>query len=180
MDTTADAYREIAVPVSVFGILRKELARETGTLPAIHALHAAGYAAGAEAAGAFRAVPEEDVGGLAEGVFWTRLAGFFIRRGWGTLVRSTEHPAVGLLTSRDWVESAGAETSEDASCSFSTGFLSGLLTALAGGPVAVLEVSCRGRGDDRCGFAFGSETAVHELYGHLLESGDLAGALIAL
>ena len=51
---------------------------------------------------------------------------------------------------------------------------------MAGGPVAVLEVTCRTRGDDACAFAFGSEGAVHELYGKLLEGADLDGALDAL
>ena len=54
--------------------------------------------------------------------------------------------------SSDWVE-AEEERGEDASCSFSAGYLSGLLTELAGGPIAVLEVACRARGDDTCSFA---------------------------
>lgn len=181
MDTTDNAYREIAVPVSVFAILRKELATEAGALPTIHALHAAGYTAGCNAAEAFRANADEDVPSLGEEAFWTRLVAFFSRRGWGTLTRSTDHPAVGMLSSRDWAEAQEtADTTEDAACSFSTGFLSGLLSTLAGGPVAVLEVSCRGRGDDECSFAFGSEGAVHELYGQLLDGADLPSVLSAL
>lgn len=180
MESTASAYREIAVPVSVFAILRKELASEAGPLATIHALHAAGYAAGAAAGEVFRNDPDEDVSEVPEDEFWSRVATFFARRGWGSLTRSTEREAVGLLTSEDWIESAGVEISDDASCSFSTGFLSGLLTVLADGPVAVLEVTCRGRGEERCSFAFGSETAVHELYGQLLEGRDLDAALAAL
>ena len=103
------------------------------------------------------------------------------RRGWGTLRHEQAHDAVGLLHSRDWAEPPpDGPTGSDASCGFTTGFLSGLLSALAGGPVAVLEVSCRGRGDDACTFAFGSETAIHELYGHLLDGADMAAALAAL
>jgi hypothetical protein len=104
---------------------------------------------------------------------------FFSRRGWGTLSRDGSSDVVGMLSSEDWVESA--ETPEDAaghtSCSFSTGFLSGFLTRLSGGRMAVLEVTCRGRGDGRCTFAFGSEAAVHELYGRLLEGSGLEQAL---
>ena len=46
--------------------------------------------------------------------------------------------------------------------------------------MAVLEVECRGRGGPSCSFAFGSESAVHELYGHLVDGGNLDGALSAL
>lgn len=68
----------------------------------------------------------------------------------------------------------------DASCSFSTGFLSGMLTSLAGGPIAVLEVSCRARGDGHCSFAFGNASAIHDLYGKLVEGAELSGALASL
>jgi len=180
MDITDSEYREIVVPVSVFGTLRRVLAKEAGTLPTIQALHSAGYSAGAAAVAGFPAAPGEHVSDLREDEFWTRLSAFFSKRGWGTLNHSTEHRAVGLLHSDDWVESADDEPSEEGSCSFSAGFLSGLLSSVAGGPVAVLEVSCRSRGDARCSFAFGSESAVHELYGQLLEGGDLEGALRAL
>lgn len=179
MESTTGALQEIAVPASVFEALRRELAKETGPLPVIHALHAAGHEAGASAAEAMRASPDEDMGSLSEREFWTRMERFFARRGWGTLTHRQVHDAVGLLSSHDWVEAA-EDGGEDASCSFTTGFLSGLLTVLAGGPVAVLEVRCRGRGDEACDFAFGSETAVHELYGRLLEGVDLDGALAAL
>jgi hypothetical protein len=180
MDTTASALREVAVPVSVFALLRKELATEVGSLPAIHALHAAGYQAGATAARAFPLNADEDVAALTEVDFWARFSAFFARRGWGNLTPATSHAAVGMLDSPDWVEATELEQAEDASCAFSTGFLSGFLSTLAGGPVAVLEVSCRARGDDGCSFAFGSEGAVHELYGHLLEGAALEGALTAL
>lgn len=180
MDNTASAPREVAVPASVFAMLRKELATEVGALPAIHALHAAGYRAGAETAQAFAGNAGEDVSALAEGDFWTRVTTFFSRRGWGSLTPGTTHAAVGLLDSEDWIEAAGLEAADDASCAFSAGLLAGFLSTLAGGPVAVLEVTCRARGDERCSFAFGSESAVHELYGHLLEGKDLEGALTAL
>ena len=90
------------------------------------------------------------------------------------------HGAVGFLTSQDWAEANTEDVDPDASCFFSTGFLSGLLSALAGGPVAVLEIGCRTRGGDHCRFAFGSETAIHELYGRLLDGVGLAEALDAL
>lgn len=173
------ALREVAVPGSVFAALRRALAQEAGALPAIHALHGAGYAAGIAAAAGFPGDGADDTLQLPEAAFWARLSSYFARRGWGTLVHEAAHEAVGMLTSADWAE-AEQEPSEDASCSFATGFLSGLLSTVAGGPVAVLEVRCRARGDDACTFAFGNAEAIHEVYGKLLEGADLSGALATL
>lgn len=171
--------REIAVPGSTFATLRRALAEEAGALPAIHALHRAGYAAGIAAAPGFPGDGGGDTLDLSEAAFWASLSSYFARRGWGTLVHEAAHEAVGTLTSADWAE-AEQEPSDDASCSFATGFLSGLLSTLAGGPVAVLEVRCRARGDDACSFAFGNAEAIHEVYGKLLEGTDLSGALATL
>jgi hypothetical protein len=167
------------VPVSVFGALRTELAKEAGTLPTVHALHHAGYHAGTKAA-ATLAGADKGSAALAQGVFWTNLGAFFSQRGWGTLRHEATHEGVGFLSSSDWAESSDGEIDHDASCFFSTGFLSGLLSELAGGPVAVLEVGCRTRGEESCRFAFGSETVIHDLYGRLLDGADLDGALAAL
>jgi hypothetical protein len=177
MSDLAGQAREIAVPVSVFGTLRSELAKEAGMLPTVHALHHAGYRAGLAAA---KAVDGESGGqalSLGHRDFWSQVGGYFQRRGWGTLAHHAPHPAVGILSSSDWAEATGSDPQPDSSCSFSTGFLSGLLSQLAGGPVAVLEVGCRSRGGDSCQFAFGSEGAIHELYGRLLEGVDLDVAL---
>jgi hypothetical protein len=180
MGTKGGTPREIAVPVSMFRSLRAELEKEAGTLPTVHALHHAGYAAGAAAAGSFTGNGEGDPGSLGEDAFWSRLSEFFGRRGWGKIQHERRHRAVGILASTDWAEAADSAGGPEASCHFSTGFLSGILSELAGGPVAVLEVECRMRGAAACRFAFGSEGAVHELYGRLLDDVDLDGALAAL
>lgn len=178
MHPTDGAPREVALPVSVFTALRTELAREAGRLPAIHALHAAGHAAGAAAASGLRG-GDGELDSMRGDVFWARFSGYVARRGWGRLEHRAPHDAVGLLVSGDWVE-AEEDRGEGASCSFTTGYLSGLLSELAGGPVAVLEISCRARGDDTCTFAFGSGAAVHEVYGALLEGSSLQEALASL
>ncbi len=178
MDAPATTPREIAVPISIFGSLRNELEKEAGALPTIHAFHHAGYEAGAAAAASFAV--SGDVTNMGQSAFWARLSEFFSRRGWGTLHQSGEHAGVALLSSPDWAEASPHEGDSEASCCFSTGFLSGLLSELAEGPVAVLEVDCRARGDEQCRFAFGSEVAIHDLYGHLLDGTDLEGALAAL
>lgn len=176
MSATLETVRDIAVPGSMFATLRRQLERDVGALPTIHALHSAGYAVGAAAAAGFRE-GMSDIGALPEEVFWARMTEFFARRGWGSLTHRDTGEAVGLLVSTDWAEVIEESRDDDASCSFSTGFLGGLLTELAGGPIAVLEVSCRGRGDGACTFAFGSEDTIHDLYGRLLEGSDLERAL---
>jgi len=164
----------------VFGSLRAELEKEAGTLPTVHALHHAGYSAGVAASAAFRQQGGADPQSLGQDAFWSKVADFFAKRGWGTLAHGRPHRAVGVLTSADWAEASAGPVDPDASCHFSAGFLSGLLSELAGGRVAVLEVGCRTRGGAACQFAFGSEGAIHELYGRLLEGADLDAALTAL
>ena len=180
MERMGGAPREIAVPVSLFRALREELAKEAGTLPAVHALHSAGYEAGTAAAPTLVKSATNGATGLGQDEFWSRVTKFFGKRGWGTLRHEPAHGAVGFLTATDWAEANDNEADPDASCLFTTGFLSGLLSALAGGPVAVLEIGCRARGEKFCRFAFGSETAIHELYGQLLDGVGLAEALDAL
>lgn len=180
MDIKGGAPREVAVPVSVFVSLRTELAKEAGMLPTVHALHHSGYQAGTEAAAALAGNSKGGATALAQGQFWVTVADFFSKRGWGKLRHDSAHAAVGILSSVDWAEASSGEADPDASCFFSTGFLSGLLSELAGGPVAVLEVGCRTRGESECRFAFGSEAAIHDLYGRLLDGVDLDGALAAL
>lgn len=180
MDSKGGTPREIAVPVSVFAALRTELGKEAGTLPTVHALHHAGYHAGTEAAATLAAGNKGAPASLARDAFWSKLSDFFGERGWGTMSHDLTHNGVGILSSPDWAEASDGDTDPDASCFFSTGFLSGLLSELAGGPVAVLEVGCRTRGEKSCQFAFGSEAAIHDLYGRLLDGVDLDGALEAL
>jgi hypothetical protein len=177
MTGRGSAPREIAIPATAFVSLRVHLEKEAGPLPTVHALQHAGYAAGTAAAPALVAV---DPGTMGEAAFWTKLSDFFGKRGWGSLRHARPHAAVGVLTSGDWAEASDGGGDADASCHFSAGYLSGLLTELAGGPVAVLEVGCRSRGGDTCQFVFGSESAIHELYGKLLEDDDLDRALGAL
>jgi len=173
------APREVALPAQGFAHLRRSLRDEVGQLAAVHGLHAAGYAVGEDLYGAFVRTLDTTPSQVPEEVLWERLGRFFQQRGWGVLGHRAVHPGVGVLESADWAES-DRDTEGQPSCAFSAGLLSSFLTQLAGGPVAVLEVGCATRGDDRCVFAFGSETAIHELYGHLLEGAGLDDALARL
>lgn len=179
-DIARDGTRDVAMPAIGLAALRRQLEREAGALVAIHALHAAGYGAGEALWEMLRKGPARELAELDEETFWERLAAVLGRRGWGTITHRPAHPGVGLLASSDWAEALGGGDEEQPSCSFSTGLLSGLLSGAAGGPVAVLEVSCRATGDERCTFAFGSAATVHDLYGLLLDGRPLESALASL
>lgn len=62
-------------------------------------------------------------------------------------------------------------------CPFSAGLFGGLLSAAADRPVAVLEVECRSRGDDRCRFLVGSEERLADLRDRIVEGASLEEAL---
>jgi predicted hydrocarbon binding protein len=172
--------REVALPSGSLAALRNAITREAGPLATIHALHEAGHQAGSTLYEVFQASLDAPPSSLGEGRFWTLLGTFLQQRGWGTLKHSSPHPGVGVLTSSDWAEAEGEGGEDQPGCSFSSGMLSGLLTEVAGGPVAVLQISCRSHGDGACTFAFGSEATIHDLYGLLLEGTAFEHALAEL
>jgi len=173
---------EVVVPAGVFALLRGELGREVGTLPSVRAMHHAGYQTGSVAGEAFLRSRPDAPEALDQRVFWGDVARYCRDRGWGTLTHESPHPGFGILRSTDWSEASGTESPDDpeGSCAFTTGYLTGFLSACARAPLAVLEVTCRSRGDDACRFAFGSEEAVHELYGRMLNGLPLSDALSEL
>jgi len=179
-DAAREGSRDVAIPATGLIALRRQLEREAGSLAAIHALHAAGFSAGEALWESLRKGRAGELSELDQESFWERITSLLGRRGWGRLVHDAVHPGVGLLASADWAESIGTRDEDQPSCTFSTGMLSGLLTGAAGGPIAVLEVSCRAQGDERCAFAFGSAATVHDLYGLLLDGRALPSALAAL
>ena len=179
MTTPSGASREVAIPVAVFEALRTEIEEDVGTLETVRALHHAGYRAGLVAGLAMNKAAGGDALNLSPASFWSHLSDYFSKRGWGSLEHRAAHPGVGVVSSSDWAESSSGKEN-DSGCGVSSGLLSGLLSQLVGEAVAVLEVRCQSRGDDSCDFAFGSETAIHDLYGKMLDGADLDQALQAL
>jgi predicted hydrocarbon binding protein len=167
---------ELAMPAAALTELRNALVSSVGAEAAADALRAAGHAAGE----AFNATLSE--GGataeLSAERFWARLASLFSARGWGQLRYSEAHPGVGSLEAFDWAESQPDDAAEQPSCHFTTGALANVLGKAAGADVAVMEVECRGRGDDRCRFLFGGSEAVYAVYEHLA-SGEAPDSAIA-
>jgi hypothetical protein len=161
-------------------MIRENLQREVGPLSAIQALHTAGFSSGQAIWENLCRGSGQELPDLDDTSFWPNLTEALSKRGWGTLTHRAAHAGVGLLASTDWAEALGASGKQQPSCTFSAGMLSALLTGAGGGSIAVLEVSCRSRGDDACTFAFGSLATVHDLYGLILEGQDLEEALAAL
>lgn len=172
-------HRDITLPVTGLTALREALCDETGPVTAVHALHAAGFRSGPEILDTLMSedgVDAVDVTATPEDAFWRGLSDHFISRGWGALAFDPIHPGIGRLCSTDWAEAEGG-TERHPSCAFTTGLFSKLLTDAAGGGIAVLEVTCRARGDDACQWVFGSETTIQLLYTSLIEGRAFNDAL---
>ncbi|MDT8342005.1 MAG: 4-vinyl reductase [Longimicrobiales bacterium] len=175
----ADATRDVALPAQALPRLRRALREEVGPVAALHGLHAAGYEAGEALCARFLAALPAPLAELPEPELWDRVARFFRQAGWGSLCHRPLHAGVGALEAENWAEATPGVEVQPA-CGFTTGLLSAFLSGLAGGPVAVLEVSCASRGDETCLFTFGSESTIHLLYGQLLEGASLEDGVAGL
>jgi predicted hydrocarbon binding protein len=170
---------ELALPVASLAALRRELAATAGGDAAAKALQSAGNAAGDSffrslAHGAAASVSDdaataarESLARLDQVTFWRRFVELFASRGWGHLAMTPMHPGVGALDAADWVEADPDAGGARPACFFTTGLLANLLGRVAGEDVAVLEVECRSRGDERCRFLFGGPIALDELFQHI-------------
>lgn len=170
--------QEIALPAAALVALRESLIAEAGAEASANALRAAGYAAGDAF---FRVLTAESTDDPAESPadqFWTRLSRLFASRAWGQLTYAELHPGVGSLTAGQWAEAGGESSADQPCCHITTGLLANLLGNIAGADVAVLEVECRGRGDQRCRFLFGGADAVYAVY-ERLNAGDRADEAVA-
>ncbi len=170
----------LALPPLALSHIRRSLRREVGALAATHVLHDAGFAAGEDIFEHFAdRLPEEPVH-LPAPSFWSALSGHLEAEGWGHFEVERVHSGLGLVRAHGWAESNPEGEEEQPGCHFTSGMFAALLGRVAGGPVAVLEVLCRSKGDDHCGFLYGSEAAIHEIYGLLLDGASLDDALAGL
>jgi predicted hydrocarbon binding protein len=154
--------QQVVLPARALAAIGGAIAEVIGPEAAAEALRAAGHAAG----DAFHGLLAErhDLAGLPAAEFWATLSQLFSSRGWGQLRYREAHPGVGSLETVDWAEARPEEALTQPSCHFTTGLLANLLGRIAGEEVAVLEVECRSRGDERCRFLFGSPDALFALY----------------
>jgi hypothetical protein len=178
MPPTSSRQQEIALPVAALAALRESLTDAIGAEVAAEALRAAGHAAGDAFFSILAGDDEAGAPAVPAEVFWSRLARLFAARGWGQLSYEEVHPGVGALTARQWAESRSDLISDQPCCHVTTGLLANVLGSVAGREVAVLEVECRGRGDDRCRFLFGGAEAVYALY-ERISGGEQADEALA-
>ncbi len=180
--------QNVVVPAAALAHLRRALARGMGVPSAVHVLQDAGFATGEtlyrefarELAGDNGRQGTPDPSTLPEKGFWDRLDDFFGARGWGHLESERVHSGLGMVRAHQWAEADKRGQEAQPGCFFTSGLLAHLLGQAAGGPVAVLEVRCRSRGDEACEFLYGSEAAVHEIYGLLLDERSVEEALAEL
>lgn len=187
MNSTNPRPAELAIPVASLTALRHALADEVGDDAAARALQIAGVAAGhafydtlTHAASAGGRNGEQDPSDWSEATFWRRLADLFERRGWGRIRTAQVHTGIGALDAFDWVEAQPESGAPRPTCFFTAGLLANLLGRVVGDDVAVLEVSCRSRGDDHCRFLYGSPETLDVVFSRIRNGADVEETLATL
>lgn len=147
--------------------LRSVLERDLGD-QAAQAMQEAGYAAGDELYDAWTGWLAErtgvtDPGELDERHLSQQLGAFFAGLGWGHL-SVTRLGAALAVDAEEWAEADPLSGSSAPSCHVTSGMLAGLLGRLAAGHVAVMEIECRSRGDERCRFLAGAPETLQAVY----------------
>ena len=80
------------------------------------------------------------------------------------------------LDSGDWAE-AEPGTSQTPMCFFSTGMLADFLGRLSDETVAVMEVECRSKGDERCRFLSATPEVLEKVYNEMTNGRTYVEAL---
>ena len=161
--------------------LRASLERDTGSQAAAY-LQEAGFAGGEELYASFtdwlarrRGVQQPadlDVAFLGE-----VLGEFFSEQGWGRLDATPLGSAVLALDSAEWAEALDERQGEFPSCHLTCGLLADFLGRMSRELVAVMEVECRSRGEDRCRFLAGSPETLGLLYDRMAQGSGYLEAL---
>ena len=146
--------RTAAVPVEFFAALRTAF---TGGDGGVDGLRDAGFQAGQamfDVMAAWLADRGERSPDLLSDERFGQLASdFFDQHGWGEFELTNLSDAVVAIDAPNWIE---AEMTDTMGCQVSTGMFAGFFGRIADAPLAVMEVECRARGDDRCRFLVSS------------------------
>ncbi|PYP40482.1 MAG: hypothetical protein DMD48_03290 [Gemmatimonadetes bacterium] len=162
--------------MTVPGILRQLHASLAAHAPdqLVTILQESGYAAGEGLYTAFAAEHSPtalDADRLAE-----TLSEFFTSGGWGTVSMSPVGIGALALDSSDWAE-AEPGTAQSPMCFFSAGMLADFLGRLSDETVAVMEVECRSRGDERCRFLSATPEVLERVYNDMTQGRTYVEAL---
>ncbi|MGD8277024.1 MAG: hypothetical protein PVH00_03310 [Gemmatimonadota bacterium] len=187
MNSTTQRPAELAIPVASLTALRHALADEVGDDAAARALQIAGVAAGhaffdtlSHAGSPGGRTGEVDPATWSEPLFWRLLADLFERRGWGRIRNGHAHVGIGAIDAFDWVESQQEADALRPSCFFTAGLFANLLGRVVGDDVAVLEVSCRSRGDAHCRFLYGSPETLDVVFSRIRNGANVEETLATL
>src|SRR5690242_7742637 len=137
-------------------------------------LQEAGYAAGDGLYKAFTAVNNPT--DLDADLLGETLPEFFPTGGWGTVTISPVGTGALALDSSDWAE-ANPGTAQTPMCFFSAGMLADFLGRLSEETIAVMEVECRSRGDERCRFLSATPDVLERVYNDMTAGRTYADAL---
>lgn len=188
MNVTTDAVSGaplVSLPAGALPTIHRLLARDRSPEEAATLARELGYDAGEGFLDAFAAWlrergEERAPAALPADLFWPLLAGFFASLGWGPLELELPHPGVASLSSVEWAEAEREGGAGGPTCHLTTGLLADLLGRVAGADLAVMEVECRSRGDERCRFVLGGAEALEVLYERLVAGDTYREALGAL
>ena len=161
--------------------LRASLERDSGLQAATH-LQEAGFAGGEELYGAFaewlkaelNVDPPSDLDVQFLGEV---LSDFFAEQGWGKLNVMPLGEAVLALDSENWAEALDQPEGQYPSCHLSCGLLADFLGRVSNGSVAVMEVECRSRGDQKCRFLAGAPETLGVLYDRMAQGSGYVEAI---
>ena len=161
--------------------LRASLERDTGLQAAAY-LQEAGFAGGEELYDAFsewlaRSRGVEQPSELDVAFLGEVLGEFFAEQGWGRLNAMALGPSVVALDSVEWAEAVDERQGDFPSCHLSCGLLADFLGRVSGDQVAVMEVECRSRGEQRCRFLAGSPETLGILYDRMAQGTGYLEAL---
>ena len=137
-------------------------------------LQEAGYAAGEGLYRTFTAA--NNPSDLDAELLGPTLSEFFTSGGWGSVTMSPVGTGALALDSGDWAE-AEPGTAQAPMCFFSAGMLADFLGRLSEETVAVMEVECRSKGDERCRFLSATPEVLDRVYQEMTEGRTYEEAL---
>jgi predicted hydrocarbon binding protein len=167
--TALHAMSLVAMPPRALHTLRDRVGAQ--------ALQEAGYAAGEATFRSFAAWLPGAAGvdhpsEVAAPKLAEALTRFFAELGWGSVDVTAMSDAVLALDSRDWPEAQPGAGLQYPSCFYSSGLLADFMSRVGDTALAVMEVECRSRGDERCRWLLGSPDTLTALYQHLAQGAD--------